>query len=276
METTGNGPRNGARPAVRASIRASVNDDIRRVSSNLALAINHCGLSQSELSRRSGLSRQLINGWARERGSVSLSATVGQLLGVIKLTLADLLLDQELLSRKLRAPPRADTDLSRILPQLARSLDDESTRQRIAAMAGIFRSRSRLKETPTIVLERRFEIVPDGVSCAVNVFESSGGNEPFARGNCFYQQSTFFMFAACTDPPHRPLIYAFRDPQTATIMSLNGVSIVPHSIGPDTGSPLTQLVYLSRDGAPASAEFDPEREFNSFIPADACTVLTTF
>ena len=79
METTGNVPRNGARPAA----RPSVNDDIRRLSSNLALVINHCGLSQSELSRRSGLSRQLINSWARKRGSVSLSATVGQLLNVM-------------------------------------------------------------------------------------------------------------------------------------------------------------------------------------------------
>jgi hypothetical protein len=61
METTGNVPRNGARPAA----RPSVNDDIRRASSNLALVINQCGLSQSELSRRSGLSRQLINSWAR-------------------------------------------------------------------------------------------------------------------------------------------------------------------------------------------------------------------
>jgi len=36
------------------------------------------------------------------------------------------------------------------------------------------------------------------------------------------------------------------------------------------------LVYMSRDGAPVSAEFDAEREFNSYIPVDACTALTTF
>jgi transcriptional regulator with XRE-family HTH domain len=272
METTGNAPRNGARRAT----RASVNDDIRRVSRNLALVINRCGLSQSELSRRSGLSRQLINGWARERGSVSLSATVGQLLNVIKLTLADLLLDQELLSRKLHVQPGADTDLSRILPQLPRSLDDDRARQRIAAMAGTFRYRTRLKESPMLVLERLFEIVPDGACCAVNMFETEVGKKPYAQGNCFYHQSTFFVFAECTDPPHRPLIYAFRDPQTAKIMSLNGVSIVPHTFGPNMGSPLTRLVYMSRDGAPVSAEFDPEREFNTFIPVDACTVLATF
>jgi hypothetical protein len=47
-------------------------------------------------------------------------------------------------------------------------------------------------------------------------------------------------------------------------------------VGPDMGSPLMRLVYMWRDGVPVSAEFDPEREFNSFIPADACTVLTTF
>ena len=26
----------------------------------------------------------------------------------------------------------------------------------------------------------------------------------------------------------------------------------------------------------ADADFDPEREFNTFVPADACTVLTTY
>jgi hypothetical protein len=272
MEVTGNAPRRGARPAA----RPSVNDDIRRVSRNLSLIINRCGLSQSELSRRSGLSRQLINGWARERGLVSLSATVGQLLNVIELTLADLLLDQEQLSRKLRASPQADTDLSKILPQLARSLDDDAARKRIAAMAGTFRYRTRLEGTPMLVLERLFEIVPDGASCAVKVFEPKARNKPYAQGNCVYHQSTFFVFAECTDPPHQPLIYAFRDPKTAGIMSLNGVSIMPHSCGPDMGSPLTRLVYMSRDGAPVSAEFDPEREFNTFIPVDGCTLLTTF
>jgi transcriptional regulator with XRE-family HTH domain len=269
METTGNAPRSGAR----VSVRASVNDDIRRVASNLALVINHCGLSQSELSRRSGLSRQLINGWARRRGSVSLSATVGQLLSVIGLTLADLLLDQELLAPKLRVSAQPDTDLSRILPRLAKSLDD-GARARIASIAGTFRCRMRPKESP--VLELLFEIVPDGASCAVNVFAVGIGNKPDARGNCFYHQSTFFVFAECTDPPHRPLIHAFRDPLTAEIVSLNGVSILPHDCGPDIGSPLTRLVYMWRDGAAVSDGFDPEREFNSFIPADACTVLTTF
>lgn len=274
METTGNVPGNGARLAA----RPSVNDDIRRVSSNLALVIHHCGLSQSELSRRSGLSRQLINSWACERGSVSLSATVGQLLNVIELTLADLLLDQALLSRKLQiklqTSPQADTDLSRILPLLAKSQDD-SARKRIAALAGTFRCRTRLKETPTLVLERLFEIVPDGASCVVRVFETKAGDKPCAEGNCFYHQSTFFVFAEGTDPPHQPLIYAFRDPQTAEIRSLNGVSIVPYSIGPDLG-PLTRLIYMSRDGIAASADFDPEREFGAFIPVDVCTVLTTF
>jgi transcriptional regulator with XRE-family HTH domain len=234
-------------------------------------------LSQSELSRRSGLSRQLINSWARKRGSVSLSATVGQLLNVIELTLADLLLDQALLSRKLqiKVTPQTDADLSRILPQLARSLDD-GARQRIAAMAGTFRYRTRLKESPMLVLEQLIEIVPDGASCAIKMFETSAGNKPCAEVNCFYHQATFFVFAECTDPPHQPLIYAFRDPLTTEIMSLNGVSIEPHSFGPDISSPLVRLVYMWRDGVPVSAEFDPEREFNSFIPADACTVLTTF
>ena len=73
---------------------------MRRAAANLALIINECGLSQSELSRRSGVSRQLINGWARQRVSVTLSSTVGQLLSGLQLTLADLLLDEETLVRE--------------------------------------------------------------------------------------------------------------------------------------------------------------------------------
>src|SRR5262249_6478802 len=152
----------------------------------LALVIHHCGLSQSELSRRSGLSRQLINSWACERGSVSLSATVGQLLTVIDLTLGDLLLDQAFLSRKLQitqqASPQADIDLSRILPQLANAQDD-SARKRIAAMAGTFRCRTRLMETPMLVLERLVEIAPDRASCAVKIFDTQSGNKLHAEGN---------------------------------------------------------------------------------------------
>src|SRR6516225_548041 len=51
----------------------SVNGDMRRAAANLALIINECGLSQSELSRRSGVSRQLVNGWAKQRVSVAFS-----------------------------------------------------------------------------------------------------------------------------------------------------------------------------------------------------------
>jgi hypothetical protein len=126
-------------------------------------------------------------------------------------------------------------------------------------MAGTFRYRTRLKETPMLVLEQLIEIVPDGASCAVKMFETSAGNKLCAEGDFFYHQATFFVFAECTDPPHQPLIYAFRDPLTAEIMSLNGVSIVPHSIGPNMGSPLMRLVYVWRDGVPVSVEFDPER-----------------
>src|ERR1700687_5560 len=79
----------------------SVNGDMRRAAANLALIINECGLSQSELSRRSGVSRQLINGWARQRVSVPLSSTVGQLWSGLRLTLADLLLDQETLCARI-------------------------------------------------------------------------------------------------------------------------------------------------------------------------------
>ena len=272
MEIGGTAKGNGAHSAT----GRSVNDDIRRVATNLALVINHCGLSQSELSRRSGLSRQLINGWARGRGSVSLSATVGQLLSVVELTLADLLLEPDQLSHRLKVTPQASTDTFNILPRLARFPADDAARKRMADMAGTFRYRTRLKESPMSVLERLFQFLPEDSTCPVNVFESRIGNKTFARGNCFYHQSTFYVFVEMTDPPHQPLIYAFRDPRTPRIMSLNGVSIAPHMFGPDSGAPLTRLVYMARDGAKADEGFDPDREFSTFIPADACTVLTTF
>jgi transcriptional regulator with XRE-family HTH domain len=271
MDIGGNAKAGGAHPAA----SRSVNDDIRRVATNLALVINHCGLSQSELSRRSGLSRQLINGWARGRGSVSLSATVGQLLSVVEMTLADLLLEPEQLSRRLKVAPQADARTLNILPRLAQA-PDEAARKRIAGMAGTFRTRTRLKESPMFVLERLFQFQPEDASCAVSVHESRIGNTPIAQGNCFYHQSTFYVFVESTDPPHQPLIYAFRDPRTPRIMSLQGVSIAPHMFGPDMGSPLTRLVYMARDGADAHEGFDPDSEFSAFIPVDACTVLTTF
>src|SRR5271169_86775 len=85
----------------------SVNSDMRQAAANLALVINECGLSQSELSRRSGVSRQLINGWSRQRVSVTLSSTVGQLLNGLQLTLADLLQDEEALCVKLGKSPHS-------------------------------------------------------------------------------------------------------------------------------------------------------------------------
>jgi hypothetical protein len=145
----------------------------------------------------------------------------------------------------------------------------EERRHRVAG-------RTRLKESPTFVLERLFQFLPENGTCAVNVFENRVGNRAFAQGNCFYHQSTFYVFVELTDPPHQPLIYAFRDPRTQRIMSLNGVSIAPHMFGPDMGSPLTRLVYMARDDAGAHEGFDPDREFSTFIPVDACTVLTTF
>jgi transcriptional regulator with XRE-family HTH domain len=97
-------------------VARSVNSDMRRAAANLALVINECGLSQSELSRRSGISRQLINGWARQRVSVTLSSTVGQLLGGLQLNLADLLLDEEALFVRLGKSPRSAPDVRQIFP----------------------------------------------------------------------------------------------------------------------------------------------------------------
>src|SRR4051812_25857772 len=114
----------------------SVNDDMRRVAANLAFVIRECGISQSELSRRSGLSRQLINTWARQRISVSLSATVGQLLSSVQLTLADLLLDERTLYGKLGKSLPEDANSFRILPHLLRSSREEHSRRRLSLMLG--------------------------------------------------------------------------------------------------------------------------------------------
>jgi transcriptional regulator with XRE-family HTH domain len=135
----------------------SVNGDMRRAAANLALVINECGLSQSELSRRSGVSRQLINGWARRRVSVTLSSTVGQLLSGLQLTLADLLLDQETLCAKLGKAPRSAPDGLQILPNLARLSQDTTSRQRLDIVLGTFRFKTRLKDAPMFVLERLFQ-----------------------------------------------------------------------------------------------------------------------
>lgn len=251
----------------------SVNDDLRRVASNLALVINGCGLSQSELSRRSGLSRQVINGWARARGAVSLSAPVGQLLAVVHLTLADLLLDEVALSRKLNIAPASDG--AEVLPHLFRSSTDEACRTRFAAVAGTFHYRTRLKDSPMFVLKRIFQFSVEDKGCIVRLFEDRIGNRTWAEGSCFYYQSAFYVFVECSDPPHQPLIYAMRDPKTPKINSMYGVSIAPHFFSVDAGCPLARLVYMSRENV-GDVGFDPDLEFNTFIPVDATTVLTTF
>src|SRR5271163_182129 len=135
----------------------SVNGDMRQAATNLAFIINECGFSQSELSRRSGVSRQLINGWARQRGSVTLSSTVGQFLSGIQLSLGDLLLDQEALCAKIGKAPRAVADGPQILPHLVRSSRETAARQRLGSILGTFRYKARLKGNPMFVLERLFQ-----------------------------------------------------------------------------------------------------------------------
>jgi transcriptional regulator with XRE-family HTH domain len=241
----------------------SVNADMRQAAANLALIINECGLSQSELSRRSGVSRQLINGWARQRVSVTLSSTVGQLLNGLQLTLGDLLLDEETLCAKLGKSSRPEPDGQQIFPKLARLSQDTASRQRLDTLVGTFRYRTRLKDAPMFVLERLFQFEPrDGLGTAVKVFEDVRvSNKAFAEGNCFYHQSMFFVAVECVDPPHQPMIYAFRDPHTPRIRALGGVSIAPDLFGPNAGCPLARLVYLYRanpDGTVISAEgFNP-------------------
>jgi hypothetical protein len=255
---------------------------MRRAAANLALVIKECGLSQSELSRRSGLSRQLINAWARQRVPVSLSTTVGRFLSGIELTLADLLLEEQELYLKLGRKPRLNGEQSQIFLHLVRHSKTEEAAKRLDVIAGTFRYRTRLKESPIFVLERTFQFDPrETHGPTVKAFDGVRvGNKTFAEGYCFYHQSTFFVFMECTEPPYQPLLYAYRDPHTPRIRSLHGVSIAPAWFGSDMGRPLTRLVYMHRTNADGSAipevGFDPDSEFNTFIPVDACTVLTTF
>jgi transcriptional regulator with XRE-family HTH domain len=260
----------------------SVNGDMRRAAANLALIIGECGLSQSELSRRSGISRQLINGWARQRVSVTLSSTVGQFLSSLQFTLADLLLDEDELCTRFGKAHRAAPGSMQLLPQLARLSQAPTSRQRLDLILGTFRYKTRLKEAPMFVLERLFQLEPgDGRGPRVRVFEDMRvGDRPFAEGHCFHNLSMFFIALESTAPPHEPMIYAFRDPRTPEIQALGGVSIAPDRFGASPGCPHARLDYLHRvnpDGTPVSAEgFDPDAEFSTFIPADACSVIASY
>ncbi len=260
----------------------SVNGDMRRAAANLAFIINACGLSQSELSRRSGVSRQLINGWARQRVSVTLSSTVGQLLAGLQLTLADLLLDEATLAARLGVKPGASFPGAQVLPHLVSGSQDPASRQRLDVLLGTFRYKTRLKDAPMFVLERLFQFeADDGEGFAVKVFEDvRASNKTFAEGRCFHRQSMYFVSVECTEPPHPPLIFAFRDTGAPKVRSLNGVSIAPDWFGAAAGSPLARLVYLYRTNPDGSAiatdDFNPDVEFSSFIPADACSVITTY
>jgi hypothetical protein len=132
------------------------------------------------------------------------------------------------------------------------------------------------------VLERLFQFEAcDGNGTTVKVFEDVRvGDRTFAEGHCFYHQSMFFVAVECTEPPHQPMIYAFRDPRTPVIRALSGVSIAPDLFGPYAGCPLARLVYLYRanpDGTAVLGEgFNPDAEFSAFIPTDACSVITTY
>jgi transcriptional regulator with XRE-family HTH domain len=260
----------------------SVNGDMRRAAANLALIISECGLSQSELSRRSGISRQLINGWARQRVSVTLSSTVGQFLSSLQLTLADLLLDEDDLCTRFGKARRSAPGLLQILPQLARISQTPTSRQRLDLILGTFRYKTRLKEAPMFVLERLFQFEPgDGRGPRVRVFEDMRvGDKVFAEGHCFHNLSMFFIALESSAPPHEPMIYAFRDPRTPKIQALSGVSIAPDRFGANPGCPHARLGYLHRvnpDGTAISADgFDPDAEFSTFIPTDACSVITSY
>ena len=260
----------------------SVNADMRRAASNLAFIINECGLSQSELSRRSGVSRQLINGWSRQRVSVTLSSTVGQLLNGLQLTLADLLLDEETLCARLGKQRQPTPDGQQIFPKLARLSQDPTSRQRLDLILGTFRYKTRLRESPVFVLDRLFQFERwDGHALTVKLFDDMRvGHKPLAEGRCFHNLSMFLVALECNEPPHQPMIYAFRDPRTPEIRALNGISVEPDRFGDYRGCPHARLGYLYRanpDGTAISAEaFNPDMEFSTFIPVDACSILTSF
>jgi transcriptional regulator with XRE-family HTH domain len=262
----------------RAPAARSVNDDMRRVAANLAIIIRECGVSQSELSRRSGLSRQLINAWARQRVTVSLSTTVGQFLSSIQMTLADLLLEEQAVYEKLGKACRSETLSSGLFPGLTQSSNTEEARKRREAIVGLFRFRTRLRESPDYLVERTFLFESNGDDTTVRVFNAPRvSNKLYAQGVCFYSKSAFYVFVELNEPPHQPIVYAYRDPHTPKISSLRGVLLCPILFGSDLDRPYTRLVYMHRihdDGsAIAEAGFDPEREFNTFIPVDACTDL---
>jgi transcriptional regulator with XRE-family HTH domain len=262
----------------RAPAARSVNDDMRRAAANLATIIRECGVSQSELSRRSGVSRQVLNAWARQRVTVSLSATVGQFLSCIQMTVADLLLDEQAVYKKLGRTCRSETEFSELFPRLTQYSNTEEARKRREAIIGLFRYRTRLKESPDYIVERTFLFESSGHETTVKVFNAPHvSNELYAQGVCFYSQSAFYVLVELNEPPHQPVVYAYRDPNTPKVSSLRGVLLCPILFGPDLDRPYTRLVYMNRvrDDGSAIAEtgFDPELEFNTFIPRDACTDL---
>jgi len=132
------------------------------------------------------------------------------------------------------------------------------------------------------VLERLFQFEShDGEGTTVKVFEDVRvANKTYAEGHCLHHQSMFLVAVECIEPPHQPMIYAFRDPHTPKIRALNGVWIAPDMLGPCAGSPLAGLFFLYRtnpDGTVVSGDgFNPDVEFNTFIPADRCSAITTY
>src|SRR6202030_3814067 len=124
-------------------------------------------------SRRSGVSRQLINGWARQRVSITLSATIGQLLKPIGFNLSDLLLEEKQILAKLNHEISVAPADVQLLPRLSRSPEVASSRRRLEALNGTFRYRTRLKEAPMFVMEVVFQFDPFSKIPAVKIFEGS-------------------------------------------------------------------------------------------------------
>jgi hypothetical protein len=158
---------------------------------------------------------------------------VGQLLSGLQLTLADLLLDKETIFARLGKAPRFASDSRRIFPNLVRLSMNTASRQRLDVLVGTFRFKTRLKDSPMFVLERLFQFEAcDGSGSTVKVFEDVRVcNRTYAEGHCFHHHNMYFVAVECTEPPHQPLIYAFRDPRTPNIRALSGVSIAPDLFG---------------------------------------------
>ena len=273
---------NGPPPTQQSRRTGAPNDDMRLAAHNLAVIIGNCGVSQSELSRLSGVSRQLINGWARERVSITLSTTIAQLLTPLGFKLSDLLLEKTALLSKMGPQHESGREPSIAIPHLMGSMTNPVSRRRVEALHGAFLYRTRIKETAYLIIEVTFEFDAHSDTIpTVRVHEGKGINsKAIIAGHYFHHESTFYIFAHHLSPPHFTFVYAFWDPMSDRLDRLRGVSLAPEWFGEHRGKPIARLVFMHRvnsDGRPLpDQDFDPDAEFVEYIPADGVSVIKSF